>query len=323
MKDLQELGLVNIFLNPAPAYFTANGIKYERTDRKGTDEHFFSEISINDTNLPLCDSQNDGLIKNNEILPKSKNFQLSKQDPEFARVFKHKRILLLDGDSTTRIIHKVFREKLSNICQQYTNSSLVLEGSTTFFESMRHCKGPEAWTLPSKLTCLGLNITLIMTTHAGPPLSNSNCGLAISGGFLIKSLQNLISGDGSTSHVVFGPAYHYNSENLDVFAREWYGILEESSKVKLEKPKTTFYAKLPHWWAQVSLNARLQTPYVNYKMIKVVKKLLHDSFFEFFDPWNQLVARNKIQSDDVHPLHKEEALFVDLFIDKLLSNFEE
>ena len=73
----------------------------------------------------------------------------------------------------------------------------------------------------------------------------------------------------------------------------------------------------------MGLNARLQTPYVNFKMVKIVKKLLYGSFFEFFEPWNQLVARNKIQADDVHPLDKEEALFVDLFIDKLLSNFEE
>ena len=315
-RTLEILNLTHIMSNPSPVFITSSGIA--NFDEK--DLHY-QEIKLDNKNLPLCNSQSDGLVKNNKIVPESQHFEKYKNDREYNKIFANKTILLLDGDSTTRILSTNLRSRLHDMCHLMDNSRNLLEKrGTDFYPSYQYCTRKEGWTQPSSLTCTSTNTTLMMSAHGGPPLSNANCNLKLSGGFLVNSLEYLIPKDGQNTHIVFGPAYHFNSENFNVYAKEWYDILEESKKLKLTKPKIKFYAKVPHWWAQTHISTRLMTPYVNMRMGQIIEKMLKDTDFQLWKPWNQVVARNKLGYDDVHPRDLELELYADLLVDKILLN---
>ena len=317
-KTLDTLNLTHINVDVTAVFITKTGTK--KYDEKNL---HYQEISLDNNKLPPCNSQTDGLVKNNKIVPQSKTFDGYKSQREYSKVFANKTIFLLDGDSTTRILSTNLRQRLRDMCQLLGSNSIEEKRSTDFYPSMQHCLyHKEGWTIPSSSKCLPINTTLIMAAHGGPPLSNSNCNLKFSGGFFANSLEYLIPEDGENTHIFFGPAYHFNSENFNVYAKEWYDIRKESEKIKAKKPKTKFYAKVPHWWAQTKISTRLMTPYVNLRMGQIIEKIVKNTGFQLWRPWNQLVARNKLGTDDVHPHYLEEELYVDLLVDMILSNSE-
>ena len=57
-------------------------------------------------------------------------------------------------------------------------------------------------------------------------------------------------------------------------------------------------------------------------MGQIIEKIVKNTGFQLWRPWNQLVARNKLGTDDVHPHYLEEELYVDLLVDMILSNSE-